>query len=66
MEILSFLNKKRGLRCVIIRSVVYLRTEQLCELEWRVSVITALNQFKVSELLIFSVAENFPVKLNIY
>ena len=74
-----FQTKKRGLRCVIIRSVVCLRKEQLCELEWRVSVIAALNfmdpvcpvrdrlssrtswstQFKVSELLIFSVAENF-------
>ena len=37
-----FQTKKRGLRCVIIRSVVRLRKEQLCELERRVSVITAL------------------------
>lgn len=43
MEILAFLNEKRGLRCVIILSVVCLRKEQLCEPERRVSVSAALN-----------------------
>ena len=32
-----FQTKKRGLRCVIIRSVVCLRKEQLCELEFHSS-----------------------------